>query len=329
MKPMYDTNDDGSHFPPLDADPSWQESIFLSWYDVRARAGGYHHVDFQPHRQRCCVWSWTAVDGVVTNRYQSLSLPLAPDVANFTAGALTVRSVRPLESIDLQVRSPRSDVVIEHVMYTAFTPLLYQRMNPDGSAVTDHGSVGLSDYGSANTGHYETFGRFDGVVGPDDARRRVAGVGMQDHSWGPRQYGKLTSAHRFLHMTLGTDLFASLYAMTRDVTDFDYGYVYDDGLFHSVDSIHIETAIGRDGHTPTGCEGTIWTRTGRGYEFSATMDVASVSTHDGGYFATDAYGRFRLGARVGGGLLSVRERGEPSSQHRAWLDEHDNGSASS
>jgi hypothetical protein len=319
----YTVADNGSHLPPPGADESWQESFFLSWYDVRRRCGGYHHVDFQPGRDRACVWSWTCAAGVVVNRFQSMNLPWPQgDLTAFDAGPLSVRTERPLVSYRVDVCDAGREV--ERLSFDAFTPLLYQRMDTDGSPVADHGAVGLSDYASAATGHYETFGRVTGTVaGPDGVPVEVDGYGMQDHSWGPRQYGRLTSAHRFLHLTLGTDLYASLYAMRRDVTDFNYGYVHDAGSFHSVDDIEIDVTIARDGHTPTSCQGVIWTTTGRGYEFDAVLEVSSVSTHDGGYFATDAYGRFCVGHRVGSGLLSVRERAEPSSEHRTWLDRHD------
>jgi hypothetical protein len=315
----YGPADNGSHRPPPGADETWQESFFLSWYDVRRRAGGYHHVDFQPMRNRACIWSWSCAHGVVTNRFQSLQLPW-PDgtLDEFTVGPVTVHTVRPLVAYDISVRDDHQS--LEHLSFEAFTPLLYQRMELDGSPVAEHGSVGLSQYAAAGTGHYETFGRITGaVLTADGDQVDVDGYAMQDHSWGPRQYGGLTSAHRFLHFTLGTDLFGSLYAMRRDVTDFNYGYISDRGEYHSVADIDIEVAIDRDGHTPRRCAGTVWTTTGRGYEFDATVHVSSVSTHDGGYFSTDAYGPFRIGGRVGSGLIAVRERSAPSSEHRRWL----------
>jgi hypothetical protein len=321
----YGPRDNGTH-QPVEGDPTWQESVFVSWYDVRTRSGGYHHVDFQPHRQRCCVWSWTAAEGSVTSRYQSLNAPLAPDVADFTVGPLSWRTRHPLSSYALDVTAADSAITVESTAFEAFTPLLYQRMAEDGSPADDHGSVGLSDYGSQSTGHYEAFGRVRGSVAGIDGRTRVVdGYGFQDHSWGPRQYGRLTSAHRFIHATFGTDLFASLYAMSRDASSFNYGYVFDRGSFHSVDDIEVEVTMGRDGHTPTAFRAVVWTHTGRGYELAGSCEVSSVSTHDGDYFATDAYGRFSMGGRVGGGLLSVRERAEPSSEHRAWLGRFDGG----
>jgi hypothetical protein len=48
----YADVDNGSHRPPAGADESWQESYFMSWYDVRRGCGGHHHVDFQPGRNR-------------------------------------------------------------------------------------------------------------------------------------------------------------------------------------------------------------------------------------------------------------------------------------
>jgi hypothetical protein len=81
--------------------------------------------------------------------------------------------------------------------------------------------------------------------------------------------------------------------------------------------------MAEDGHTPLAARLRVWTDTGHGYEFTGETDVSSVSTHDGGHFATGSYGVWRCGGRLGSGHLAVRERGTPSPEHQAWLTAHE------
>ncbi|GAA4711253.1 hypothetical protein GCM10023215_61840 [Pseudonocardia yuanmonensis] len=52
----YTACDHFRHHPVGDSE-LWQEAWLTSWYDPVTRSGGYHHVDFQPARQRACVQS--------------------------------------------------------------------------------------------------------------------------------------------------------------------------------------------------------------------------------------------------------------------------------
>lgn len=329
MSRICTPEDNGSHSPPAD-DINWQESFFLSWYDACSGSGGYHHVDFQPFRKRACVWSWIAAGRRVISRFQSLNLPFPEgDLGDFEAGPIAVRTLKPLSDYAMRVRHERKDgpgFAEENIVFKAFTQPLYLSMDEAGRPTEGGGKVGVSDYHSGGTGHYENIGKVEGVIVDFDGRRiDVCGFGMQDHSWGPRQYGALTAAHRFVHGAFGPDLFFSLYAMAKEDADFSYGYVHDNGSFHRVRDLQIDVVMDRDGHTPKRVEIDMWSPTGRGYSFSGEGHVGSVSTHDGGYFGTDVYGEFRFGARRGTGLIGVRERAGPSARHRAWLSAFDPG----
>lgn len=280
----------------------WQEAWLTSWYDPVTRSGGYHHVDFQPAKQRACVQSWVARGGEVVSRYQSLNVPMPEyDPAGFHAGPLDVAMITPLK--EFTVRLPEVDLA-----FTGFTAPLVLRGNR------------VSDYESSGTGHYEVFGRIAATF-PDGAT--ASAFAFHDHSWGPRDYGNLTATYRWGHLTFGEDLFAAVYAMTTDRGRFDYGYVHDRGERHGVVRVDNRVEMAEDGHTPLAARLRVWTDTGRGYEFTGETEVSSVSTHDGGHFATETYGLWRCGGRLGSGHLAVRERAAPSAEHRAWLTAHD------
>ena len=97
------------------------------------------------------------------------------------------------------------------------------------------------------------------------------------------------------------------------------------GERHGVVRVDNRVEMAEDGHTPLAARLRVWTDTGHGYEFIGETEVSSVSTHDGGHFATETHGVWRCGGRLGSGHLAVRERGAPSAEHRAWLTAHDHG----
>jgi len=298
--------DHGAHPPP--DDPLWQESWLLSWYCPRTRTGGYHHVDFQPSRGRTCVQSWSAEDGEVVHRYQNLNLPGVGDPADFEAGPLRVSTREPLRGIDVVTPLGR-------LAFDADTA-------PQSPRRSEGRNVGLVDYTSAGTGHYEMFGR---LTGRTPSGREVEAWAFHDHSWGPRDYGNLSATYRWGHFCFGPDLRLVIYQMTKDVKAACYGYVLRDGARADVVHVDSEVTIAGDGHTPIRAHLVAHTADGRSFELSGTTDVASVSTHDGGHFSTETFGRYTLGGRVGAGHLAVRERPGPSSQHLAWLTAHDTG----
>ena len=331
MERLCTLADNGGHTPDHEISRNWQESFFLSWYDAQSQSGGYQHVDIQPFKNRACVWSWIAARGRIVSRYQSLNLALpTTDISNFTAGPITVETLEPLARYRMTTAHPElggsGRTATEDVVFQAFTQPLYLAMDEQGQPLAGSGKVGVSDYQSGGSGHYETIGKVTGTITDfDGTQTPVNGFGMQDHSWGVREYGGLTAAHRFVHCAFGPDLFASLYAMAKDQSDHSYGYVYDNGTYHRVSQLEIDVVVGRDGHTPKSCEVRMWSPTGRGYVFTGEGAVSSVSSHDGGFFGTDAYGEFRCGGRRGSGLIGLRERSQPSTAERAWLEAHDTG----
>lgn len=293
-------------------DPNWQESWFTSWYDPSSGRAGYHHVDFQPARHRACVQSWVAADNVVVSRYQSLNIPIddhAPDT--FQLGPLGVQTVEPLRSFDLEVTdADEPTTLLYNARFTGFTEPHSLSKNL------------LSDYVSRGTGHYEVIGTLTGRSG---AGAEFTGLAFHDHSWGPRDYTKLSTTYRWGHFLFGPDLYLVVYAMTNDAGRHHYGYVNEGGVVSPVAEVRTAVTIGDDGHTPLAATLHVCTADGREFELTGETAVASVSTHDGGHFATESYGTYRCGARVGAGHLAVRELTRPTAEHLAWLRRHDQG----
>jgi hypothetical protein len=300
--PVIAPEDDSNHQPPPDAEESWQESWFLGWYDPLTRAAGFHHVDLQRVRGRACLWSWSALDGAVVGHYQSLDLPLpGGDLSDLSIGPVHITTKEPLRRYGLEAVHPG---VREDVAYCSFVEPFAFSLDADGM-----------DLGAS---HYESLGQVEGAITVGDREVPVAGFAFQDHSWGPRDYGSV-KAHRWACMTFGEDLFGSIFSFTSDAGRRDFGYLFDDDVFHAVRRTRFDVRMADDGHTPLGCDATVWCTDGRGYRFSASVEVAGVSSHDGGFFITDGFGVFELGGRLGTGILETQELAGPSPAHRKWL----------
>jgi hypothetical protein len=293
-------SDNASHEPG--DDERWQETTFLAWFDPVARAGGFHHVDVQPNRERACLWSWLAVDGRVVAHRQDLNLPLPKtDISELELDSLSVSTLRPLRDFGFTVEL---DGARAELCYTARTEPFAYHMDGSGATVA--------------TGHYETHGRVTGTVSVGERQVPVEAAGFQDHSWGPRDYGSVL-AHRWLWAYLGEDLLASVFSLIGERGRADFGYVHDAGTFHAVRQARFNARIDDDGHSPIDADVRVWTATGRGYRFGFTVDVSSISSQDGDFFITDGLGVAECGSRLGPGLLEVHDAGRPTAAERRWL----------
>ena len=300
-----DAADDGSHQPPAGADPSWQESWYVGFYDQFRRAVCFSHVGIARVAGRADVWHWVALDGRVVSRFQRLDLPVPDgDMSDFEIGPLHIRTTTPLRGYHVTSEDPEAKVRTD-TQYDAFTePFAYSL------------DVAGADVGA---GHYESIGRATGTITVDGESTDVEGFAFQDHSWGARQLGRL-KAHRWVYVTFGDDLFGSIMSFTSDESSKEFGFVFDGGDFQAIVRADFNVRVANDGHSPLGCDVLVWVASGRGYRFTcAQVDVSSPSTHLDGYFVTDGFGVFESGGRLGVGIVEINERKAPSPQHREWL----------
>jgi hypothetical protein len=300
-----DEGDDGSHVPRPGADPSWQESWYVGFYDQFRRAVCFSHVGIARVAGRADVWHWVALDGRVLSRFQRLDLPVPEgDMSDFEIGPLHIRTTTPLRAYHVTSEDPEAKVRTE-MRYEAFTEPFAYSLDFKGADI--------------GAGHYESIGQAVGTITVDGDSTDVEGFAFQDHSWGPRQLGKL-KAHRWVYVTFGDDLFGSIMSFTSDEGSKEFGFVFDQGEFHAIASAEFNIRMANDGHSPLGCDVRLWVANGRGYRFTCPqVDVSSPSTHRDGYFVTDGFGVFESGGRLGVGIVEVNERKAPSPQHREWL----------
>lgn len=173
--------DNDAHQPGPGADPRWQESWFLAWYDPGGRAGGFHHVGLQRLAGRADVWSWLALDGEVVGKFQSLDLALPEDdLPDLAIGGMQVVTKTPLRSLALSAEYPGART---EVVYEAFSEDLFC------SIFTMTTAAGRQDFGYVHdAGHFHRVTRMDTGARVADDGHSPTGCDARIQTEGGRGY---------------------------------------------------------------------------------------------------------------------------------------------
>ncbi|MGE0385004.1 MAG: hypothetical protein AB7Q97_09765 [Gammaproteobacteria bacterium] len=187
---MTDTRE-GLHLHEA-ADPSWQENFYFGGWDPDQRAGFGIHLKLIPARQAAQIRAIVMIDGV--HATAGRRLPLA-DVLQYPG--YHPRCVEPFRhwhiGLDLDglprermagymglepIAAPDTPIHVDADLRTALAPI-------------DWAQVGKSGAGS---NHYDHAHAWSGTL-RIGARSVVAqGLGIRDHSWGPRSLANLEQA---------------------------------------------------------------------------------------------------------------------------------------
>lgn len=238
MVRSYGARDEGTHRADP-ADPFWQESVFLHWFDRSSGIGGVHRIGHEPNRGggrasvHCALFT---VDGTRFRRNSSdLPLDRPASERGYRAGGSSWHVDEAVPRIE--VHEPGIDVVLEmHSFYplTGFFPA---------------GSTVVNEFARH---HYETSGRIVGRVVLDGRRFDIDGLFHRDHSWGPRRTESLLT-HRWVSGTFGPELsFGSLVWHGEDDSFVKVGYLVRDGDVILAEDVDVVTWFEADGFSHRG-----------------------------------------------------------------------------
>lgn len=280
----------GAHAPG--PEENWQESWGFAWHDPIRKAGGLHHIHQWRNRGYADVWSWTVLNGQVVGHHQDLRLPLPEaDYPNWECGGQQVIT-HSARSCSLRAEYPGVVSALDYV--AAHDPSAH--------------SLDVADGNNWGKSHYESIGRVAGTVTVAGETTRVDGVAFQDHSWGPRRWADALS-HRWMFASFGTSLCisATVSVTERGVQAVPWGYVYDNGEAHELDTVSFGAQMADDGHSPTGCDMELWTKSGIGYRLTGKVHTAVPTSHEEGFWMTDGLCVFECGGRLGAGFFETNE----------------------
>jgi len=281
--------DDSAHAPG--PQENWQESFCVLWYDPRDRVGGHFHTGLQKNRSCADYWTHVVVDGKVVAHELALAVPLGDvDYPSLQLGPLQISTIDPLRSY--RVRASYEEVQCE-ARYEAFPgPVVGFDMDHPGAPI--------------GKGHFESFGRVEGTIDVAGRRIHFQGLGLHDHSWGPRDYTNLL-AMRNVIVNFGEDLYFQTFSTATPEGRNAWGYIVADGELQPVVAVTGHTKIDEDGWTPLGFDSTLWTDSGRGYHVTGVADCTSHAVTTARTVRGVGYVRCELGGRVGGGQIWVGE----------------------
>jgi hypothetical protein len=234
----YHERDEGGHQPGT-ADPDWQESVFVHWFDRDAGIGGVTRIGHEPLRGdgRAALQCFVATRDGRRFRRNDFDLPLEPPETpgGFRAGGSRwhVADGGPR----LEVHEPGLDV---DLTMSSFYPL------------TDFFPSGGSMVEDFAADHYETSGAITGTVRIDGRSHDVRGLYHRDHSWGVRRTMTLKS-HRWVSGTFGPGLsFGSIVWHAADESLLRVGYLVRDGEVGYAEDVDVLTYLEPDGLTHRG-----------------------------------------------------------------------------
>jgi hypothetical protein len=285
------------HPPGPGDDPSWQESWAFAWYDPVANASGWHHSSTKYTEGVIDLKSWVCAGGRMVHGFQSWDLPIpAEDHSNRCMGPLRIRSVDPLRSDRIEIRSESLQMSLDTDPLVG--PHWYRRK--------------AMDHVTRKKSHWESYNSFRGHLTAEGIDRDVSGFAFLSRSWGPRDLRSLLS-FRNLWATFGEDLtIRLLMPVTRDGPQMS-GFVVDRDQLLPVRHARLDVTMSSDGANPLGCHGTVWTERG-GYRFSGTVGDghAQTNTHPPAEMYSHGSCIFELGGRLGTGFLQVNELKSPA-----------------
>jgi hypothetical protein len=295
---------DNYRHPPGKGDDEWyQESWAVCWYDPVVQVAGYQHFGLQHRRGLADLWSTLIYKGQVRYHHHSITLPLPQtDYDDMRVGPLRVVCEQPLMRHRIIEGDDKASCNVVYEAY--FAPCRYD-LDFEGAA--------------CGKGHYENFGRVRGTFNVDGATIEVNGYGYHDHSWGRRDWGEIVS-FRNMQANFGPDFCVYILDMISDKAGRTaMGYIYKDGVFHSLSRVDGRTGVADDGHSPASYEAYAWTNDGfGGLHIVGESQAYNIDAHMG-YFQTNGHMVWRSGGRLGAGWTDLRELGNPAAWHRRYF----------
>ncbi len=283
FKLRLDPKDDYTH--PVEEAKNYNESVYINLFDHAKVMGGWFRIGNRPNEgyaeMTCCIY---LPDGSVGFFYDR------PKISNndaYDAGGMQFDIIEPFKKMRLtydgkilllknpkEMSNPRS----------AFksNPILDCRVDIDyfttaptwgGEMVHEDGQpIDLEAEKSFARAHYEQHVGGNGLIKIGDQEWKVDGLGLRDHSWGPRYWQSIFN-YRWLPMSFTKDFSAMISVIEREKGNFRRSGVIQKGNeYHNIIDARIETEWDEDWYQ-TGMK--IWAKTDEG-EYEITGKVISL-----------------------------------------------------
>ena len=285
---MIDPQDDRRHTPGPDSLPLWSESYWFPIYDPQARVGVVTRIGILPNQGRATLWMFISHEGRIVHNATNLDCPLPEgDIDDLRLGPVAYRCIEPLRKWRLTYDGGDYGMDLE---WDAFCPV-YQYPAPPGSTVDQAAR------------HIEQSARVRGTITVAGKPIAVNCLGHRDHSWGgERDWTKLCT---WTYMSCEFDERLSLNAVQiwfAPEAQFKAGFFWDGSDVMGREDLGAVIHTNEDRTVQTGA--SLWLVNEKGQRHDLTAEVIDVCpVRIGPTQVNDAITRFRLGDRVGYGII--------------------------
>lgn len=319
FKIRLDPEDDYTH--PAEEAENYNESMYINLFDFSKVMGGWFRIGNRPNEGyaevTCCVY---LPDGSVGFMY------LRPQISNndaMDAGGMKFEIIEPFKRLratydgkvcllknPLEMAEPRR-AFKENPIVDCKVDFDYHMTSPTygGEMVHEDGrQIELEAEKSFARAHYEQHVGGSGVIRVGDQQWEVAGLGLRDHSWGPR-YWQNIFMYRWLPMSFDKDFAAMISVIETAEGQFRRsGMIQHGDVYHMIEDTTIETEWDENWYQ-TGMK--VWAKTAE-REYEITGKVLSLiplrnvrKTSDGETLHTriaEGMTEFRCEGKVGYGM---------------------------
>ena len=215
--------DDYMH--PLGPEPNFNESMYFNFFDAGRRIGGFVRLGNRANERRAEMTVAVYLpDGRVLFMFKR------PEIANndqFDAGGLRFEVLEPSQRLRTVYRGSVLDLHEPRQMSDprrAFTEsptrkihldLVHEAVGPMYGHSRNDREESLAAEQQFAKAHYEQHMAVHGTLQIGDESLQIDGLGLRDHSWGPRHWQAI-SGYEWLTMNFGPDLGAMVSVIRRD-----------------------------------------------------------------------------------------------------------------
>lgn len=252
QKIRLEESDEYTH--PIEAAKNFNESMYINLFDHQQQMGGWFRVGNRPNEGyaevSCCLY---LPDGSVAFMFQR------PEIQNnnaIAAGGMAFTVLEPFKKLSLthkgdlcllkrpaEMENPK-EAFKNNPMVPCEIEITYHGVAPvfGGEAVDENGNpIEENPEESFARAHYEQHMAGTGTIQVGDQRFTVNGLGLRDHSWGPRYWQNLYW-YRWLPINFTKDFALNVSIVTMaSGKQFIWGMVLEENEYHLIEDAKLTT----------------------------------------------------------------------------------------
>jgi hypothetical protein len=239
------------HLHENTGESNFNESMYFNFFDTQQRLGGFLRIGNRPNERYAettvCLYQ---PDGSVLFNFER---PEIADNSRFEAGGMRFQVDEPFERLridydgkackladPLTMRDPRS-AFTSNPFVPVKVELAIRGVGPMFGGEPKRKPATTSPEHEFARGHYEQHHRASGRVAIDGKTSGFDGLGLRDHSWGPRSW-QAPLYYRWLTANFGDDFgFMANFTANRDGSEVRAGFLHRGKKLVIVRDVEIET----------------------------------------------------------------------------------------